>query len=114
MLCRSWVVALVLSGASAGPGRAAQEPCAQPASVGGAGRQRSAVVSLLFGIARQQHPVDLSASPLAFYPRYASLHSPDRDAITLENLLTMSSGLEWQIRHTVDDVFRRIVGVLRG
>jgi CubicO group peptidase (beta-lactamase class C family) len=54
------------------------------------------VVSLLFGIARQQRGIDLTASPLAFYPEYASLRSPERDAITLEHLLTMSSGLEWR------------------
>jgi len=53
------------------------------------------VVGLLFGIARQQQSIDLSASPLAFYPTYADLHSSERDAITLEHLLTMSSGLEW-------------------
>lgn len=54
------------------------------------------VVSLLFGIARQRHPSNLSTSPLAFYPSYSDLHSPERDAITLEHLLTMSSGLEWR------------------
>lgn len=53
------------------------------------------IVSLLFGIARQQHSIDIGASPLTFYPSYADLHSPERDAITLEHLLTMSSGLEW-------------------
>ncbi len=53
------------------------------------------IVGLLFGIARRQHAIDLSTSPLAFYPKYADLHSPARDAITLEHLLTMSSGLEW-------------------
>jgi CubicO group peptidase (beta-lactamase class C family) len=54
------------------------------------------VVGLLFGIARRQHSIDLSASPLAFYPSYADLHSSERDAITLEHLLTMSSGFEWR------------------
>ena len=54
------------------------------------------IVGLLFGIARQRQSIDLGASPLAFYPKYADLHSPERDAITLEHLLTMSSGLEWQ------------------
>jgi CubicO group peptidase (beta-lactamase class C family) len=48
------------------------------------------VVSLLFGIARQQHTIDLNTSPLAFYPNYAA-----RGGVTLEHLLTMSSGLEW-------------------
>jgi CubicO group peptidase (beta-lactamase class C family) len=53
------------------------------------------VVSLLFGIAARQHGIDVHSSPLDLYPSYASLRSPERDAITLEHLLTMSSGLEW-------------------
>jgi CubicO group peptidase (beta-lactamase class C family) len=53
------------------------------------------IVGLLFGIARQQRAINLAASPLTFYPGYAYLHSTERDAITLEHLLTMSSGLEW-------------------
>jgi CubicO group peptidase (beta-lactamase class C family) len=53
------------------------------------------VVGLLFGIARRDHAIDLGASALSFYPDYANLRSPARDAITLEHLLTMSSGLEW-------------------
>ncbi len=53
------------------------------------------VVDLLVGIARQQGKVHVAASPLAYYPSYADLRSPERDAITVEHLLTMSSGLEW-------------------
>jgi CubicO group peptidase (beta-lactamase class C family) len=53
------------------------------------------VVGLLVGIARQQGKIDVAASPLAYYPSYADLRSPERDAITVEHLLTMSSGLEW-------------------
>lgn len=53
------------------------------------------VVSLLFGIARQQQAIDLNASPLAFYPDYAPREFPAADGVTLEHLLTMSSGLEW-------------------
>jgi len=53
------------------------------------------VIGLLFGIAKQPHAIDPSASPLAFYPNYAHLRSPERNAITLEHLLTMSSGLRW-------------------
>jgi CubicO group peptidase (beta-lactamase class C family) len=53
------------------------------------------VVGLLVGMARGQGKIDVAASPLAYYPRYADLRSPERDAITLEHLLTMSSGLEW-------------------
>jgi CubicO group peptidase (beta-lactamase class C family) len=53
------------------------------------------VVGVLVGIARQQGKIDIAASPLAYYPSYADLRSPERDAITLEHLLSMSSGLEW-------------------
>ncbi len=53
------------------------------------------VVSLLVGVAAARHVLDVHRSALAFYPQYAALRSPERDAITLEHLLTMSSGLEW-------------------
>jgi CubicO group peptidase (beta-lactamase class C family) len=53
------------------------------------------VVGLLFGIARQRHGIDLHASPLAFYPDYDHPEFAASKAITLEHLLTMSSGLEW-------------------
>jgi CubicO group peptidase (beta-lactamase class C family) len=53
------------------------------------------VVSLLVGVAAGRHALDVHTSVLAFYPQYAALRSPERDAITLEHLLTMSSGLEW-------------------
>ncbi len=53
------------------------------------------VVGLLVGIARRDHALDVAAPVLSFYPAYADLGSPARDAITLEHLLTMTSGLEW-------------------
>src|SRR2546421_3421685 len=53
------------------------------------------VVGLLVGIARQQGKIDVAASALAYYPGYPDLRSPERAAITVEHLLTMSSGLEW-------------------
>jgi CubicO group peptidase (beta-lactamase class C family) len=53
------------------------------------------VVGLLVGIAGQQGKIDLAAPALSHYPGYADLRSPAREAITLEHLLTMSSGLEW-------------------
>jgi CubicO group peptidase (beta-lactamase class C family) len=53
------------------------------------------IVSLLLGIARQQHPIDLQASPLAFYPDYTGPEFAASKAVTVEHLLTMSSGLEW-------------------
>ncbi|MBL0211185.1 MAG: serine hydrolase [Holophagaceae bacterium] len=54
------------------------------------------VVSLLLGIAKQQGKLgELAAPALAYYPEYADLAAPERKAITLEHLLTMSSGLDW-------------------
>ena len=54
------------------------------------------VVSLLFGIAQEQGKIGPLGTPvLSFYPQYGNLRSPERDAITLEHLLTMSSGLQW-------------------
>jgi len=54
------------------------------------------IVSLLVGIARQQGKIgELTTPVLAFYPEYTDLRSAERNAITLEHLLTMSSGLQW-------------------
>lgn len=54
------------------------------------------VVSLLVGIAVQQGKIKSAATPvLDFYPEFAALRTPERSAITLEHLLTMTSGLEW-------------------
>jgi len=54
------------------------------------------VIGLLVGIARQQGKIGTLAAPvLDFYPQDADLRSPEREAIHLEHLLTMSSGLEW-------------------
>jgi CubicO group peptidase (beta-lactamase class C family) len=54
------------------------------------------VVSLVFGIVRSEGRLpDLSASVLASYPELADLRTPERDAIAIEHLLTMSSGLDW-------------------
>ena len=54
------------------------------------------VLSLLLGIARQQGRLgNLAAPVLDFYPEYAELAAPERRAITLEHLLTMSSGFQW-------------------
>lgn len=55
------------------------------------------VVSLLIGAARQEGKLrDLSKPALDFYPEFKDLQTPQRRAITLEHLLTMSSGFEWQ------------------
>jgi len=53
------------------------------------------VVSLLFGIARQQHGIDLDTPVLTFFPGYPGRASTADGVVTLEHLLTMSSGLEW-------------------
>ena len=55
------------------------------------------VVSLLVGIARQQGSLgDLATPAIDFYPEFGDLASPQNRSITLANLLTMSSGLDWQ------------------
>lgn len=52
------------------------------------------VVGLLFGVALDEGRIaSLSSPALAAYPELADLRTPERDAITLEHLLTMSSGL---------------------
>lgn len=54
------------------------------------------VVSLLFGVVRQQGGIGSVTTPvLRFYPELEDLKAPPRDAITLQHLLTMSSGLQW-------------------
>jgi CubicO group peptidase (beta-lactamase class C family) len=54
------------------------------------------VVGLLIGIAKQQGAFpDLDAPVLASFPELAALRSPERDAIHLAHLLSMSSGLAW-------------------
>lgn len=55
------------------------------------------VVSLLIGTARLEGKLDnLSTPAVDFYPEFKDLQTPQRRAITLEHLLTMSSGFEWQ------------------
>ncbi|MEW6736989.1 MAG: serine hydrolase [Acidobacteriota bacterium] len=54
------------------------------------------IISLLLGIARQQGKIKSLQTPVIdFYTEYTDLATPERKAITLEHLLTMSSGLEW-------------------
>ncbi|HET8901138.1 MAG TPA: serine hydrolase [Holophagaceae bacterium] len=54
------------------------------------------VIGLLIGIARRQGKIgDLSTPAIDFYPEYGDLATPERKAITLADLLTMSSGLAW-------------------
>jgi CubicO group peptidase (beta-lactamase class C family) len=54
------------------------------------------VVGLLIGIAMHQGRFPGLATPvLDLFPELADLRTPERRAITLEHLLTMTSGLEW-------------------
>lgn len=54
------------------------------------------VVGLLIGIAREQGKLGALNTPtLDFYPEYRNLSTPAHQAITVEHLLTMTSGLEW-------------------
>ena len=54
------------------------------------------VVGLLIGIARQIGTIpDPGTSALELFPELADLRTPERNAITLGHLLSMSSGLEW-------------------
>jgi CubicO group peptidase (beta-lactamase class C family) len=54
------------------------------------------VTDLLVGIAVDRGWIkSIDASVFSFFPQYADLRTPEKDRITLRNLLTMSSGLEW-------------------
>lgn len=54
------------------------------------------VASLLVGMALERHPeASLQQSVFDYFPECADLRSGGRERITLENLLTMTSGLEW-------------------
>lgn len=55
-----------------------------------------AVTSALVGIAIDRGDIEsVNAGVYAFFPEYAHLGSGVKDRITLQHLLTMSSGLEW-------------------
>jgi CubicO group peptidase (beta-lactamase class C family) len=54
------------------------------------------VVSLVMGIAIDHGWIkSIDAPVFSFFPEYASLSTPEKDRITIRDLLTMSSGLEW-------------------
>ncbi len=54
------------------------------------------IVSLLYGIALDRDLVPPpEAGLLAQFPEYADLAEPQRNAITIEHVLTMQMGLEW-------------------
>ena len=53
------------------------------------------MVALLASIARDRGLIkDIDAPLLSFFPEYADLHNPERDRITLRDLLTMRAGLD--------------------
>jgi len=54
------------------------------------------VVSLVMGIAVDHGWIkSIDAPVFSFFPEYASLSTPEKSRITIRDLLTMSSGLEW-------------------
>ncbi|MFC1591811.1 serine hydrolase domain-containing protein [Thermodesulfobacteriota bacterium] len=56
------------------------------------------ITSALVGMAiEQEHITGVDANMLDFFPEYGSIANPDqrKEAITLEHLLTMSAGFEW-------------------
>ncbi|MBV8138903.1 MAG: serine hydrolase [Deltaproteobacteria bacterium] len=54
------------------------------------------VVSLVMGIAIDRGWIkSIDAPVLSFFPEYADLSTPEKSRITIRDLLTMSSGLEW-------------------
>ena len=54
------------------------------------------VVSLVMGIAVDHGWIKSIDAPIfSFFPQYASLSTPEKSRITIRDLLTMSSGLEW-------------------
>jgi CubicO group peptidase (beta-lactamase class C family) len=57
------------------------------------------VVALLVGAAIDRGLIGSVDAPLlAFFPEYADLNSPERQRITLRDLLTMRAGLDWPLK----------------
>lgn len=62
------------------------------------------ILSLLLGIAKGQgNQINLNDPVIDFYPQHLDLVTPKLKAITLEHLLTMSSGFEWSEGHGFPD-----------
>jgi CubicO group peptidase (beta-lactamase class C family) len=56
----------------------------------------TSVTALVLGMAIDHGWIKSVDTPvLSFFPEYADLRTPEKDRITLRNLLTMSSGLDW-------------------
>jgi CubicO group peptidase (beta-lactamase class C family) len=66
------------------------------------------VTSLLMGIAQEQGVVGKLSTPvLDFYPELKDIATPDKQRITLEDLLNMSNGLQWhEGEGTFNDEFK--------
>lgn len=57
------------------------------------------VVALLVGIALDRGAIKSVDSPLLpFFPEHADLRTPERERITLRDLLTMRAGLDWPLK----------------
>jgi CubicO group peptidase (beta-lactamase class C family) len=57
------------------------------------------VVALLVGVALDRGIIkNVDAPLLSFFPEYADLNTPERERITLRDLLTMQAGLDWPVR----------------
>jgi CubicO group peptidase (beta-lactamase class C family) len=62
------------------------------------------VIGLLMGIAMSQGSVQgMDVPVIHYYPEHADLLTPALRSITLEHLLTMSSGFDWQEGHGFPD-----------
>lgn len=71
------------------------------------------VTSLLIGIALAEGKFPPVESPvLDFFPEYADLRTPEKDRITFADLLTMSSGLQWDEDRPYDDPRNDEIGML--
>lgn len=53
------------------------------------------VVGLLAGVAHGRGQLDVERPVLDWFPEHAALATPERRAIRLEHLLTMTAGFEW-------------------
>jgi CubicO group peptidase (beta-lactamase class C family) len=57
------------------------------------------VVALLVGVAVDRGIIgNVDVPLLSFFPEYADLSSPERERITLRDLLTMQAGLDWPVK----------------
>lgn len=64
------------------------------------------ITSILLGIAIDQNvDIDLKTPIKNYYPQYSEILNGDKEKITLEHLLTMSAGLEWnELYYSYSDI----------